>query len=281
MIFTALDSVGQPDPNDAQANGYLFVAGYIGTAFQRFGTSRPYIDSCLNAGIGFLPIFEEWASQFLGGYAAGVNMMSRMRTTWDWLALPNDGTVSPAIALVDPNPGAVPGNEAALIEFAHGIDDACWLPSWTGYGSKYGLDVVRGSGVASKMTRRWGVGTWGFGERPDGSMPDDVDADMIQHGNRTAALPGCDHNTVFRYDMGQLGGEHDMPLTDADKEWLTLMVTAQVASLLGINSGGGETLSGNDNLDGSSPTIAQVVGDVNANTALTKKIAKKLGVKAL
>jgi hypothetical protein len=204
MSWTALDSVGQPDPNVARDSGYSFIAAYVGTQYQRYGTTRGYIDRVLGAGLGFWPIFEEWASQFLSGYDVAVQMMGRMRAGWNSLGLPNDGSCCPAIALVDPNPGAVEGNEGALVAFAKGVDDSCWLPSWAGYGSKYGLDVVRGH--VWKMQWRWGVGTWGFGERGDGSLPNNVDADMIQHGNKHAQLPGCDENTVFTEWVGQLGG---------------------------------------------------------------------------
>lgn len=203
MTWTAIDSVGQPDPQAAKDAGYLFVAAYVGTAYQRYGTTRAYIDRVLAVGLGFLPIFEEWASQFLGGYDTATQMMGRMRQGWDGLGLPNDGTCCPAIALVDPDPGRVYGNENALIDFARGVDDACWLPTWTGYASRVGHETV--APHVRKMARRWGVGTWGYGEALNGSLPQTVDADMIQHGNKPAALPGCDENTVFTENMGQLG----------------------------------------------------------------------------
>jgi hypothetical protein len=58
------------------------------------------------------------------------------------------------------------------------------------------------------MQRRWGVGTWGYGERGDGSLPDGTSSvvDMVQHGNLAGLVGGIDHNTLFRPDMGQLGG---------------------------------------------------------------------------
>lgn len=200
----AADAAGHPDPRALKDAGCLFVGQYVGTDYQHFGVSRGYIDACLALDLGVLLIFEEWASQFLGGYPVARQMMARMRAGWDALGAPNDGTVLPAIAVVDPSPGAVPGHEAELRDFVHGIEDALWLPAWTGYGSRYGLELA--TGVAPRMTRRWGVGTWGYGERPDGSLPPDVPADMIQHGNRAAPVGGVDYNTLFRDDMGQWGG---------------------------------------------------------------------------
>lgn len=189
--------------------GGLFVAQYVGTSDyhpngQRYGVSRAYIDQCLAVGLGVMLIFEEWANQFLGGYTIARQMMGRMRQGWDALGAPNDGTVIPAVAVVDPDPSRVYGNEQALQEFVHGIEDSLWLPQWTGYGSRYGLDLA--GAVAPRLTRRWGVGSWGYGERPDGSLPPDVPADMIQHANAGSPVPATDLNTVFRPDMGQWGG---------------------------------------------------------------------------
>ncbi len=213
----AADAAGNPSPQALKDSGALFVGRYVGTQFQHFGVSRSYIDDCLAVGVGVLLIFEEWSSQFLGGYDVGRQMMNRMHDGWRALGAPD--TIVPAVALVDPNPGAVPGNEQALIDFARGVNDGCWLPEWTGYGSKYGLDVVRNSGVATKQTRRWGVGTWGFGESPSGQLPANVDADMIQHGNISAPVPGVDYNTVLR-DMGHWG--EDVPLSEDDINRITL-----------------------------------------------------------
>jgi hypothetical protein len=208
----AADAAGHPSPQALKDSDCLFVGQYVGTQYQHYGVSRGYIDQCLNIGLGVMLIFEEWSSQFLGGYDTAIQMMNRMHAGWDALGVPNDGSVCPAVALVDPNPGAVPGNEDALRAFARGVNDACWLPWFTGYGSRYGLDIAQPD--APKMQRRWGVGTWGFGERGDGSLPPDVPADMIQHGNRAAPVGGTDYNTLFRLDMGQWGG----PATGEDDE---------------------------------------------------------------
>lgn len=213
----AADAASPKDPGELAGAGCAFIGRYVGTRFQAYGCTRAEIDGYLAAGVGVMLIFEEWASQFLGGLGAGRQMMDRMRASWDALGAPNDGSVIPAIALVDPRPGDVYGHEDALVDFARGIEAGLWLPEWTGYGSRYGLDVVRSSGVAPRLTRRWGVGTWGFGERGDGSLPDDVDADLIQHGNRVAPVAGCDYNTMFRPDMGQWGGPTPAPPTPTRK----------------------------------------------------------------
>ncbi len=203
----AADAATNPDPTALAESGCLFIARYVGTAYQRYGVDRTYIDACLANGVGVGLIMQEWASQFLGGYAAAIACGQRMLAGWDRLGAPRDGSVIPMVVMVDPNPGAVPGNEGALRDFARGWHDLLTregFPEWTGYGSRYGLDVAQSA--APSMTRRWGVGTWGFGERGDGSLPADVPADMIQHGNRGAPVPRTDYNTLFRLDMGQWGG---------------------------------------------------------------------------
>jgi len=200
----AADAAGHPNPEDLRNAGFQFIGQYVGTAHQNFGVSREYIDRCLSCRVGVLLIFEEWGSQFLGGYGTAVEACARMMASWDALGAPRDGSVIPAVVIVDPNPGAVAGNEQALRDFARGWNDALPFHEFTGYGSKDGLDLA--AEVAPKMTRRWGVGTWGFGERPDGSLPDFVPADMIQHGNIGSPVAGTDFNTVFREDMGQWGG---------------------------------------------------------------------------
>lgn len=200
----AADAAGDPDPQALAASGCSFVARYVGTAHQRYGVTRRYIDACHAAGVGVGLIFEEWGSQFLGGYQAAVESCARMTAGWDALGAPRDGTVIPMVVILDPSPGAAYGNEGALREFARGWNDALPFSQFTGYGSRYALDLA--AQVAPKMTRRWGVGTWGYGERADGTLPPDVGADMIQHGNRGAPVPGCDYNTLLRPDMGQWGG---------------------------------------------------------------------------
>lgn len=200
----ALDAAGNPDPGAVKGSGAAFVARYVGTAHQAYGVTRDYVAACHAIGLPVALILEEWGSQFLGGYDAAVQACGRMMAGWDDLGAPRDGTVLPMVALVDPSPGAVNGNEGALRGFARGWDDALranGFREWTGYGSRYGLDLA--GEVAPGMTRRWGVGTWGYGERPDGGLPADVGADMIQHGNRAAPVPGCDYNTLLRPDMGQ------------------------------------------------------------------------------
>lgn len=207
----AADAASPKDPAELAATECAFIGRYLGTAYQRYGFSRAEADGYLDHGVGVLVIFEEWASQFLGGFDVAVQMMDRMRLSWHALGIPD--TVIPAIVLVDPSPGAVPGNEGALIDFARGIESRLWTSEWTAYGSKYGLDVVRASGVAPRLTRRWGVGTWGFGEgpAPHGALPPGVDADLIQHGNRAAPVGGTDYNTMLRPDMGQWGGPVSTP----------------------------------------------------------------------
>lgn len=208
MVWAA-DAAGNPDPGELAASDCLFIARYLGTPYQRYGVTREYVDACHAHGVGVGLIAEEWASQFLGGYDTARAACDRAMAAWDALGAPRDGSVIPMVVLVDPSPGAVLGNEQLLLDFARGWDDAlteAGFPEWTGYGSRYGLDLA--GEVAPHMTRRWGVGTWGFGERPDGSLPEHVPADMIQHGNRAAPVAGCDYNTLFRLDMGQWGGSH-------------------------------------------------------------------------
>jgi hypothetical protein len=203
----AADAAGDPDPTVLAESRCLFIARYVGTRYQRYGVTRGYIDACHAAGVGVGLIFEEWGSQFLGGYQAAVACGQRMLASWDALGAPRDGSVIPLVVIVDPSPSAVYGNENAVRDFARGWHDLLTsegFPEWTGYGSRYGLDLA--GEAAPSMTRRWGVGTWGYGERRDGSLPDDVPADMIQHGNRAAPVPGTDYNTLFRLDMGQWGG---------------------------------------------------------------------------
>lgn len=200
----AADAATNPDPNELRDTGCLFIARYVGTPYQRYGVSRDYIDQCLSVGVGVMLIFEEWASQFLGGYNAAIQSCNRMMAAWDALGAPRDGSVIPAVVILDPSPSAAYGNEGALQDFARGWNDALPFNEFTGYGSRYSLDLA--GAVAPKMTRRWGVGTWGYGERGDGSLPGDVPADMIQHGNRGAPVARCDYNTIFREDMGQWGG---------------------------------------------------------------------------
>lgn len=202
----AADAAGQPNPQALKDAGCTFVGQYVGTAYQHYGVPRWYIDQCHILGLGVLLILEEWSSQFLGGYDAARQMMARMEDGWRELGAPTDGSVIPAIVVVDPNPNAVPGHEGELSAFVRGIEDALWTPEWTGYGSLYGLQVA--SGVAKKMTRRWGVGTWGFGESSNGALPASTHliAEMIQHGNVAAPVEDVDYNTVFRPDMGQWGG---------------------------------------------------------------------------
>lgn len=200
----AADAAGNPDPAALAETGCLFVARYVGTPYQRYGVTRDYVAACHDHGVGVGLIFEEWANQFRGGYDAARQSCARMLAGWDALGAPRDGTVIPMVVLVDPSPSAVLGNEDRLRDYARGWDDAltaAGFREWTGYGSRYGLDLA--GEVAPHMTRRWGVGTWGFGERPDGSLPEHVPADMIQHGNRAAPVAGCDYNTLLRLDMGQ------------------------------------------------------------------------------
>lgn len=203
MIWAA-DSAVNPSPQELADTDCLFIGRYVGTPYQRYGVSRGYIDDCLGHNVGVLLIFEEWSNQFLGGYQAAVDSCARMMDSWNRLGAPLDGSVLPAVVLVDPNPGIVSGNENALRDYARGWNDVLPFNEFSGYGSRYGLDIA--GGVAPKMTRRWGVGTWGYGEGPGGSLPDDVPADLIQHGNRGAPVANCDYNTVFRRDMGQWGG---------------------------------------------------------------------------
>jgi hypothetical protein len=218
----AADAAGHPNPEDLRNAGFLFIGQYVGTAHQNFGVSREYIDWCLSCRVGVLLIFEEWGSQFLGGYGVAVECCARMMAGWDALGAPRDGTVIPAVVLVDPTPGAVAGNEQALRDFARGWNDALPFPEFTGYGSKNGLDLA--AEVAPKMTRRWGVGTWGFGERPDGSLPDFVPADMIQHGNVGSPVAGTDFNTVFREDMGQWGGHLAKPFRFEEDDMFNALI---------------------------------------------------------
>jgi hypothetical protein len=202
----AADAAGHPHPETLRDAGFLFIGQYVGSAHQAYGVSRDYIDWCLSYNVGVLLIFEEWGSQFLGGYGAAIDCCARMMAGWDALGAPRDGTVLPAVVIVDPTPDAVFGNEQAVRDFARGWNDALPFTEFTGYGSKLGLDLA--GEVAPKMTRRWGVGTWGFGERGDGSLPESVPADMIQHGNLGSPVPGTDMNTLFRPDMGQWGSAH-------------------------------------------------------------------------
>ena len=204
----AADAVANPDPGELAASGCTFIGRYLGTAFQAYGVTRDYVDACHAAGVGVLLIMEEWGSQFLGGYGAATACAGRMLAAWDALGAPRDGTVIPAVVLVDPSPGVVDGNEAALRDFARGWHDAltgAGFREWTGYGSRYGLDLA--AAVAPSMTRRWGVRTWGFA---DGA------ADLIQEPNVEAPVARCDYNTVNRPDMGQWGGGATPPAPDQE-----------------------------------------------------------------
>lgn len=223
----AADAASNPNPQALKDSDCLFIARYVGTAYQRYGVSRDYIDWCHGVGIGVVLIFEEWSSQFLGGYDAAVQCCNRMMVSWDALGAPRDGSVIPAVVILDPNPSAAYGNEGALQDFARGWNDSLPFDQFTGYGSRYALDLA--GEVAPKMTRRWGVGTWGYGERSDGSLPDNVPADMIQHGNIGAPVPGCDYNTLFRTDMGQWGGQGTTPKKEEDPTmWCAVIVTDRV-----------------------------------------------------
>lgn len=213
----APDAAGHPNPDALAAEGVPFVCQYVGTAYQHYGVSRGYIDDCHARGVGVVLIFEEWSSQFLTGYLGARQSCDRMMAGWDALGAPRDGTVIPHVALVDPTPSAVYGAEGALQDYARGWDDALPFPQWRGYGSKYGLDLA--FGVTRKMLGPWGVGTWGYGEAGNGWLPPWTSdaADMIQHGNIGAPIPGTDYNTLFRADMGAWGGPSPSPLPEIEE----------------------------------------------------------------
>ena len=230
----AADAAGNPDPAALAATGCAFIGRYLATPFQRYGVTRAYVDACHERGVGVLLIAEEWGSQFLGGAPAATAAAGRALAAWDQLGAPRDGTVTPAVVLVDPSPGLVPGNEPALRAFAAAWDAelvAAGFRAWTGYGSRYGLEIS--SQVAPHMTRRWGVGTWGYGERSDGSLPADVGAHLIQHGNRAAPVAGCDFNTILSPDMGQWGGT-----TPARTEEVPDMYVYRGQTIYGVPLGG-------------------------------------------
>lgn len=203
----AADAATNPDVAHLKETGCEFICRYVGTRYQAYGVTRDYIDRCVHNGVGVGLIFEEWANQFKTGFDGAVQSCHRMMEGWERLGAPKDGSVIPMVVLVDPAPSAVVGAEDALQAYARGWDyilSEYGFAEWTGYGSKYGLDLA--ARATSRMTRKWGVGTWGYGERPNGSLPDHVDADMIQHANKHAPVPRTDYNTVFRPDMGQWGG---------------------------------------------------------------------------
>lgn len=206
------DSAGNPDPAALAAAGIPAIGRYLSTPYQRYGVTRGYIDDCHAAGVGVFLIFEEWASQFLGGYPAAVAACARGMEAWHALGAPLDGSVVPHVALVDPTPSAVYGAEGVLQAYAKGWDDTLPFPRWRGYGSRYGLDLA--AQVVTKMELPWGVGTWGYGEAGDGSLPDwtgDV-TDLIQHGNLPGLVPGTDTNTLYRADLGAWGGPAPAPV---------------------------------------------------------------------
>ena len=91
----AADAAGHPNPEDLRNAGFLFIGQYVGTEHQQFGVSRNYIDWCLSCDVGVLLIFEEWGSQFLGGYATAVEACVRMMAGWDALGAPATGASSP------------------------------------------------------------------------------------------------------------------------------------------------------------------------------------------
>jgi hypothetical protein len=219
----AADAAGHPDPQALRDAGYLFVGKYVGTAHQAYGVSRAYIDECLAVGIGVLLIFEEWGNQFLGGYEAALASCDRMMRGWDALGAPRDGTVLPAVALLDPSPSAVYGNESQFRDYARGWNDALPFPEFTGYGSLYAHMLA--ADVAPKMTRRWGVGTWGYGEGRHGELPDAIafSVEMIQHGNVASPVPNTDHNTLYRADMGQWGGPAPRPKPKDSLMWVAII----------------------------------------------------------
>ena len=228
----AADAVANPDPGELAASGCTFIGRYLGTAFQAYGVTRDYVDACHAAGVGVLLIMEEWGSQFLGGYGAATACAGRMLAAWDALGAPRDGTVIPAVVLVDPNPGVVNGNEGALQDFARGWHDAltgAGFREWTGYGSRYGLDLA--AAVAPSMTRRWGVRTWGFA---DGA------ADLIQEPNVEAPVARCDYNTVNRPDMGQWGGATPVPpkKKGVPEMWIALAVFLDGVHAFRVGAGG-------------------------------------------
>jgi len=216
VVGVGADAAGHPDPWALKDAGYQVIAQYLGTPYQHYGVSREYIDQCFAAGIGVILIMEEWSSQFLGGYPAAVQSCARMMAAWDALGAPRDGSVIPHVVLVDPTPSAVYGAEGVLQAYAKGWDDVLPFPAWRGYGSKYGMDLA--VAVTTKMLKPWGVGTWGYGESGNGSLPawtGEV-ADMIQHGNVGGWVPGIDHNSLFRIDLGAWGGP--APATPVEEE---------------------------------------------------------------
>ena len=147
----AADAASDKDPQALKDSDCLFIARYVGTRYQRYGVSRQYIDDCLGVGVGVMLIFEEWASQFLGGYNAARDCCARMMESWNNLGAPLDGSVIPAVVILDPSPSAAYGNEAALQDFARGWNDCLPFNEFTGYGSRYSLDLA--GAVAPKMTR--------------------------------------------------------------------------------------------------------------------------------
>jgi hypothetical protein len=204
----ALDAAGHPNPQAVKNTGALFIGQYVGTAFQQYGVSRAQIDAYLAAGIGVLIVFEEWDNQFLGGRQAALESCARMVAACEQLGVPR--TIRPAVALLDPTPSALTGNEGSLRAYARGWNDALPWAEFMGYGSRAALDLA--ADVAPKMTRRWGVGTWGYGERMDGSLPPNVPADLIQHGNAVSPLAGTDVDTILTLDIGYWGAPARPPM---------------------------------------------------------------------
>jgi hypothetical protein len=159
-----------------------------------------------------------------------------MMESWNNLGAPLDGSVIPAVVILDPNPGAAYGAEAELQAFARGWNDHLPFNEFTGYGSRYSLDLA--GQVAPKMTRRWGVGTWGYGESGNGSLPPNVPADMIQHGNLEAPVLGTDYNTIFRVDMGQWGGSSANKKKEESYMWIALAVWLDGVHAFKVGAGG-------------------------------------------
>lgn len=191
----AADAVGHPNPVGLRNSDCLFIGQYVGTRYQRYGVSRQYIDDCIGEGVGVLLIFEEWSSQFLGGYNAARDCCARMMEGWNNLRAPMDGSVIPGVVILDPSPSAAYGAEAELQDWARGWNDFLPFNEFTGYGSKYSLDLA--GAVAPKMTRRWGVRTWGY---------QNGGADMYQEPNIAAPIQNVDYNSLTREDMGQWEG---------------------------------------------------------------------------
>lgn len=196
MVWAA-DAVSNPSPAALKMSGCAFIGRYVGTAYQRYGVSRSYIDDCLAHGVGVLLIFEEWASQFLSGRSGAAACCDRMMAGWDALGAPSDGSVLPAVVMLDPSPSVIYGAEPQMREWSRGWQEHLPLPGFMGYGSRYSLDVA--AQTAPKMIRRWGVRTWGY---QDGPPPD-----LIQEPNIAPPIGGVDYNTIVRADLGVWGGQ--------------------------------------------------------------------------